>query len=282
MTLQYLRSMLPYTAWRHPMLTTTAHVTTWIWVAAFTASALLYLIPWSAGVEMHIAGQYDPRVGAGSSNGLAVVFRIVMPIVLYVVAALITRIWPMRVVKHVSESEQFDWVNSGFRVVENPLHGGAASGGGGLQPAAYVRADGAHANAHQPGQWQPPTYPTNQQAPQSYVAPPQFQQPQNQLLLKPMMMEGLINGGPVPPPFSLATASSSVGATFNNPLACASSATTASYSSPDARRISSSRYPQLVSTWISEYAYQPSGPNMYSPGQPAPAELRVDDTAYRR
>jgi hypothetical protein len=35
------------------MLTTTAHVTTWIWVTAFTASALLYLIPWSAGVEMH-------------------------------------------------------------------------------------------------------------------------------------------------------------------------------------------------------------------------------------
>ncbi len=42
--LQYIRSMLPYAAWRHPMLTPVAHACTWIWVTAYTAAALLFLV----------------------------------------------------------------------------------------------------------------------------------------------------------------------------------------------------------------------------------------------
>lgn len=43
-TLQYIRSMLPFSAWRHPMVIPVAHASTWIWVVAYAASALLYLV----------------------------------------------------------------------------------------------------------------------------------------------------------------------------------------------------------------------------------------------
>ena len=43
-TLQYIRSMLPYAAWRHPKLIPIAHTSTWMWVLTYTASSLLYLV----------------------------------------------------------------------------------------------------------------------------------------------------------------------------------------------------------------------------------------------
>ena len=43
-TLQFLRSMVPYEAWRHPDLLRLSHITTWIWVLAYAASALLYIV----------------------------------------------------------------------------------------------------------------------------------------------------------------------------------------------------------------------------------------------
>lgn len=42
--LQFLRSMVPYEAWRHPDLLRLSHITTWIWVLAYAASALLYIV----------------------------------------------------------------------------------------------------------------------------------------------------------------------------------------------------------------------------------------------
>lgn len=44
LTVQYIRSMVPYAAWRHPNIISVAQVTTWIWIMAFTASCLLYIV----------------------------------------------------------------------------------------------------------------------------------------------------------------------------------------------------------------------------------------------
>ena len=44
LTVQYIRSMVPYAAWRHPKIISVAQVTTWVWILAFTASCLLYIV----------------------------------------------------------------------------------------------------------------------------------------------------------------------------------------------------------------------------------------------
>ena len=48
--------------------------------------------PFSRGVENHVRGRYETRTGdQNSDNALAVMFRIVVPVLLYIGAAAITR-----------------------------------------------------------------------------------------------------------------------------------------------------------------------------------------------
>ncbi len=61
------------------------------------------------------------------SNALNIVFRIAAPVALVLAAALITRLWPATVIKHVAASRHFDMVSGkreaddGFTVLDNPL-----------------------------------------------------------------------------------------------------------------------------------------------------------------
>jgi hypothetical protein len=159
-TLQYIRSMLPYGAWRHPMLMPIAHTTAWIWATSFAASALFYLIPYTGDAEMHIRGQYDTRAGDPSGDNLfAVVFRIVLPIGLYVFCALITRLLPSRAIRHIDASAAFDSAAGGargarpgvaggvmypgFKMTENPLSAPSWQLSPMLAGTAYMGAAGA-------------------------------------------------------------------------------------------------------------------------------------------
>ena len=86
-------------------------------------------VPYHLGVEMNVHGTYDTRAGdPAGSNALAIVFRIVVPIVIHLAAVAVTRLWPTSVVKHVNKSEDFNDVPSGFSVVDNPLSNGALPG----------------------------------------------------------------------------------------------------------------------------------------------------------
>ncbi|GAX79598.1 hypothetical protein CEUSTIGMA_g7039.t1 [Chlamydomonas eustigma] len=114
--LQYIRSMLPYAAWRHPQTIPVAHVCTWVWIMAYTASCLLYLIPFSQDVEM------SGHEAQAPDNTLNTVFRIVIPIVLHVAALLFSRLYPGTIIIHVKDSQPFDMVvENGITVVNNPL-----------------------------------------------------------------------------------------------------------------------------------------------------------------
>ena len=106
---------------------------------------------------MHVHGTYDTRTGDPSgSNALAIVFRIIVPIVVQVVAVLITRLWPTSVVRHVERSDPFNDGSAaaaatpplrGYgNVIDNPLSrmpamasvsGRPHKGGIGSRPGAY-------------------------------------------------------------------------------------------------------------------------------------------------
>ena len=75
---------------------------------------------------MNVHGVYDTRSGNPSgSNALAIIFRIVLPIVVHLGAVVVTRLWPTSVVKHVDRSEEFNDAPARFNVVNNPLSTGA-------------------------------------------------------------------------------------------------------------------------------------------------------------
>ena len=105
---------------------------------------------------MNVHGSYDARSGNPSgSNALAIIFRIVVPIVLHLVAVVITRLWPTSIIRHVNKSEPFDSVPTGFKVVDNPLS--SARFGAALKPGpppprdASSGSSGASSTIHTAG-----------------------------------------------------------------------------------------------------------------------------------
>eukprot|EP00798_Chlamydomonas_sp_ICE-L_P016533 gene16533-22761_t len=110
-TLQYIREIMQYddNAWRHPLMTNVAQLTTWSWISAFSINTLIYLAPWSRDVELNVRGRYDTRQGDPSGdNGLTVMMRIVVPFITVFAAALFTRLCPGRVLRHVRRSVPFN------------------------------------------------------------------------------------------------------------------------------------------------------------------------------
>ena len=74
---------------------------------------------------MDVHGVYDARASDPSgSNALAIIFRIVIPILIHLGAVVVTRLWPTSVVRHVDRSEEFNDAPAGFNVVDNPLSNG--------------------------------------------------------------------------------------------------------------------------------------------------------------
>lgn len=66
--------------------------TTWIYAAVFTLSTVLYVLPYTRDTYNAWPGQYSSNNGE-STDADNVAIRIIIPIVLFVAATLMTRFW---------------------------------------------------------------------------------------------------------------------------------------------------------------------------------------------
>ncbi|EFJ46917.1 hypothetical protein VOLCADRAFT_92717 [Volvox carteri f. nagariensis] len=106
-TLQYAREFVPASAAMHDRLVRAAYVTAAVWSLTFVTNTLVFLVPICRGRD------------ADHGDVLNLVFRIILPTFLGLFAALFTRLWPLRVMRHLAKSVGFDGAYQ--KVLVNPL-----------------------------------------------------------------------------------------------------------------------------------------------------------------
>ena len=92
-TLQFVLETVVPRGWTKPELLSAAYYTSTIWFMAYCFSIFSYLIVFQSHLQGHTNGQYRTGGTAGKDNAATIIFRIVVPIVLYTIAALFTRFW---------------------------------------------------------------------------------------------------------------------------------------------------------------------------------------------
>ena len=95
-TLQHARETVARSSWRQGSIRGTAVWSTATFVLVFITSTLLYLIPVAKGLL------------DSPTSPLNYIFRILLPIVLFFLAALLTRLLPVRTAVEVENSLGFD------------------------------------------------------------------------------------------------------------------------------------------------------------------------------
>lgn len=93
-TAAYIQGLVPLQSIHHPLVLETAFINIWIWTASSVAACLLYLIPFTMKVELQVPGKYSSST---TSNPLAVIFGIVVPICAVILPAMFLYFWPPRV-----------------------------------------------------------------------------------------------------------------------------------------------------------------------------------------
>ncbi|KAJ9507751.1 hypothetical protein QJQ45_019334, partial [Haematococcus lacustris] len=111
LTLQNIREAVPRGAWRHPLVNSTAVVTTAVLTAVMTVNTLLYLVPVALDVWRD------------NSAPTTILFKVLTPCLSTSAALLAVRLWPsFSITPHLQASQGFDALPGGARMVK---HGAA-------------------------------------------------------------------------------------------------------------------------------------------------------------